>query len=119
VNANNITGKRYEQHFEDAGFKVEPAVPNQGRGAAKLRIEAVRRIMSKCRFHEETTEAGREALTAYHERRDEERNVGLGPEHNWASHACDAFGLMAICYEDPARTQAFSQKINYPKVGVA
>jgi phage terminase large subunit len=34
----------------------------------------------------------------YHERRDENRNVGLGPEHDWSSHAVDAFGYMAITY---------------------
>ena len=41
---------------------------------------------------QKTTEAGREALGYYHERRDENRNVGLRPEHSWASHAADAFG---------------------------
>jgi hypothetical protein len=23
----------------------------------------------------------------------------LGPDHDWSSHASDAFGLMAVCYE--------------------
>lgn len=32
---------------------------------------------------------------------DEKRNVGLGPEHDWSSHAADAFGYMAIAYEEP------------------
>jgi phage terminase large subunit len=26
----------------------------------------------------------------------EQRSVGLGPSHDWSSHAADAFGLMAI-----------------------
>jgi hypothetical protein len=26
-------------------------------------------------------------LGYYHERKDENRNVGLGPEHDWSSHA--------------------------------
>jgi hypothetical protein len=30
---------------------------------------------------------GRDALGYYHERQDEKRNVGLGPEHDWSSHA--------------------------------
>ena len=47
---------------------------------------------------QKTTEAGREALGYYHERRDENRNVGLRPEHSWASHAADAFGCLdGIC----------------------
>ena len=101
VNANNVTGKRYMDHLRDAGFEVPQPVPNQGRGAAMMRIEAVRRIMPMCWFNEATTEAGRDALGFYHERRDEQRSLGLGPEHDWSSHAADAFGLMAISYDDP------------------
>ena len=52
-------------------------------------------------FNEKTTEAGRDALGYYHERKDENRNVGIGPEHDWSSHAADAFGYMAISYEEP------------------
>lgn len=48
------------------------------------------------------TAAGVEALAAYHERRDPVRNVDLGPEHDWSSHAADAFGLMWVAYEEPA-----------------
>jgi hypothetical protein len=47
-------------------------------------------------FDEEKTEAGRDALGFYHERRDSERNIGLGPEHDWSSHGADSFGLMAV-----------------------
>jgi phage terminase large subunit len=47
VNANNITGKRFEDHLRDAEFQVE-VVKNQGKGAAAMRIEAVRRILPKC-----------------------------------------------------------------------
>jgi phage terminase large subunit len=118
VNENNITGKRYEQHWRDAEFKVEPPIKNQGRGAASLRIEAVRRLFPQISFNETTTEPGRDALGFYHERKDEERGVGLGPEHDWSSHCADAFGLMAICYEEPSRKKAFSRKIEYPALGV-
>jgi phage terminase large subunit len=117
VNENNILGKRYEDHLRDAGFDVR-SVKNQGRGAASMRIEAVRRIFSKCCFNETTTEAGRDALGYYHERKDEDRNIGLGPEHDWSSHAADAFGLMAVDYEDPARGKAFSRKLEYKPLGV-
>ena len=61
VNANSITGLRYADHLKDAEFQVE-VKPNQGSGAAKMRIEAVRRLFPKCWFNEATTEAGRDAL---------------------------------------------------------
>ncbi len=70
-------------------------------GAAAMRIEAVRRLLPKCWFNEATTEAGRDALGFYHEKRDDSRSVGLGPEHDWSSHAADAFGLMWVTYEVP------------------
>jgi phage terminase large subunit len=100
VETSAVSGKKYSQHWEDAGFQVE-TVPNQGAGAAMLRIEAVRRILPRCWFNESTTEAGRDALGFYHEKRDETRNVGLGPSHDWSSHCADSFGLMAIAYEEP------------------
>ncbi len=117
VAANNITGKRYEDHLREAGFAVEPPVKNQGPGAAMMRIEALRRLGPQLWFNEETTEPGREALGFYHERKDETRNVGLGPEHDWSSHAADALGLMAICYEQPGRATGFNRPIRYAEQG--
>jgi len=52
-----------------------------------------------------------------HERKDDVRNVGLGPEHDWSSHAADALGLMAICYEAPGRTAGFNRPIRYADGG--
>jgi phage terminase large subunit len=104
VNENAITGKRYEDHLREAGFEVS-VVKNQGKGAAMMRVEAARRLFPQIWFDEAATEAGRDALGFYHERRDETRSVGLGPEHDWSSHAADAFGLMCVAYEKPARQQ--------------
>jgi phage terminase large subunit len=101
VATNSISGKQYVDHLREAGFDVAEPVSNQGAGAAMMRIEAVRRILPRCWFAEGPTEAGRDALGYYHERKDEARNVGLGPAHDWSSHAADAFGLMAIVYEEP------------------
>lgn len=84
----------------DAGFEAR-VIPNQGAGAARARIEAVRRLLPSIWFNEATTEGGREALGFYHEKRDEKRGIGLGAEHDWSSHAADAFGLMCIVYEAP------------------
>jgi phage terminase large subunit len=118
VNVNNITGKQYKHHFAEAEFNVPEPTPNQGAGAAAMRIEAVRRVFPKVWFNEKTTADGRLALGFYHEKKDELRNVGMGPDHDWSSHAADAFGLMAINYEEPSRTRAFSRKLEYPKIGI-
>ncbi len=119
VNANNVTGKTYKDHWEEAGFTCEPPVPNQGKGAASMRIEAVRRLGPKMWFNETTTEDGRQALGFYHEKKDEVRNVGLGPDHDWSSHAADGFGLMAVCYEEPGRAAAFNRPLQYAKASYA
>ncbi len=88
----------YESAMQQAGYSVE-VVPNQGKGAASTRIEALRRTFPAMYFHEEKVQAGLEALGWYHEKRDEIRGIGLGPEHDWASHSSDAAGLMACVYE--------------------
>lgn len=95
----------YESALRDAEFRVE-VIPNQGKGAASKRIEAARRIFPKCWFNAPKVEAaGLLALGYYHEKIDEERNVGLGAEHDWSSHCADAFGLMAVAYEKQLREQ--------------
>ena len=88
----------YESAMKDAGFKVT-VVPNQGKGAAMARIEESRRLFGSIRFNSATTESLRDALGFYHERRHEQRDVGLGPDHDWSSHFADAFGLMSIAHE--------------------
>ena len=90
----------YESALTSAGLEVL-VVPNQGKGAAMNRIEATRRLFPSIWMNEATTEAGREALGAYHPKKNESRNVDLGPEHDWSSHAADAFGLMCVSYEPP------------------
>lgn len=92
----------YESALRSAQFEVT-VVPNQGKGAAKMRIEAARRLFPSIWFNKDTTEPGRDALGWYHEKKSEDdRNVGLGPEHDWSSHGADAFGLMCVVYEPPA-----------------
>lgn len=108
INANSITGKRYVDHLREAGFDCLDPIPNQGRGAAMMRVEAARRLFPRIWFNEATTESGRDALAYYHERKDERRNIGLGPEHDWSSHAADAFGLMCVAYEEPTNDKAWT-----------
>lgn len=102
----------YKSFFESAGYSVT-VVPNQGKGAAKMRVEAARRLFPSIWFNEATTEGGRDALGWYHEKRDEARGIGLGPEHDWSSHSADSFGLMCVAYEEPK----VAKKLKYPKLG--
>lgn len=90
----------YASFFRQAGYTVT-VIPNQGKGAAKMRVEAARRLFPAMWFNEETTEGLRDALGWYHEKKDDDRDIGLGPEHDWSSHSADAFGLMAVAYEEP------------------
>jgi phage terminase large subunit len=108
----------YESALRDAGYTVT-VVPNQGRGAAKARIEEGRRLFPSMRFDAEKCAAGLEALGWYHERKDPVRNVGLGPEHDWASHGADAFGLMCVAHEVPQKvdTSRFEQRYTHATGG--
>lgn len=90
----------YESALRAAGFQVQ-VVANQGAGAAMKRVEAARRLFPSM-WLDEKCQPGLDALGWYHERRDDERGIGLGPEHDWSSHGADAFGLAAVAYEMPS-----------------
>lgn len=90
----------YETAFRGAGYETV-VVPNQGKGAAMARVEEARRLFPRMRFDEGKCSAGLDALGWYHAKKDENRDVDLGPEHDWASHSADAFGLGCIAYEEP------------------
>jgi len=107
-----------EGFLHDAGFTVE-SIPNQGAGAVLSRIEAARRMFPSCRFHDENTKGGREALGWYHEKRDETRGLGLGPEHDWASHGADAFGLVAVYRQGIHQADSWDTPIRRNLAGVA
>ena len=97
-----------EGFLRQAGFAVT-TVSNQGRGAAMKRVEAARVMFPACRFNDEKTKHGREALGWYHAKIDEKRGIDLGPEHDWSSHAADAFGLVAVFW-DMEKTSKMSDK---------
>ena len=103
VKQDQVYDASYEKFFREAGYAVT-VVPNQGAGAALKRVESARRLFPSIWFNEATCQPGIDALGWYHEKRDEERNIGLGPEHDWASHGADAFGLMCVAYEQPKTT---------------
>lgn len=84
--------------------------PIQGKGAALKRVEAGRRLFPSIWFDAEPCSPGLDALGWYHEKHDEARNIGLGPEYDWASHGADAFGLMCVAYEQPQKKQVFKKR---------
>jgi phage terminase large subunit len=106
-----IVDATYKSAVEAAGWDCI-TVPNQGTGAAAMRVDAGRRLFPRMRFNADTTEGGRDALGWYHEKIDEQRNIGLGPEHDWSSHAADAFGLMCIVYEEEPSKKPLPQITN-------
>jgi len=62
-------------------------------------------------FNQATTQPGLDALGAYHEKKDDARGIGLGPNHDWSSHGADSFGLMASTYEEPRSTAPVRRNI--------
>ena len=107
----------YESAIAAAGYDVT-VVTNQGKGAAKARIEAGRRFFTSFRFNEATTSGGLEALGWYHEKKDEARDIGLGPEHDWSSHAADGFGLICVVAESIFNEDEDMKPIQYSDVGI-
>jgi phage terminase large subunit len=105
ANHSNVTGTRFVDHISAAGFTAD-VIENMGRGADIRRIESARRLFPSIWFNQLTTQAGIDALGWYHEKRDETRNIGLGPDHDWSSHGADAFGLMCVAYEEPREKAA-------------
>lgn len=105
-----IAALPFADHIRQAGFKVV-SVENQGRGAALKRIEAARRLFPSIWFNAETCQPGLDALGWYHEKRDENRSIGLGPDHDWSSHCADAFGLMAVAYEAPRQEKKARERV--------
>lgn len=112
ANHEKISRVTYESKLREAGFNVR-VYPNKI-GAKMIRIDAARRLFPSITFHATKCAAGLDALGWYHEKWDEDRGVGLGPEHDWASHGADAFGLMCIAYEAPKQ----AQKIAYSTRGI-
>jgi phage terminase large subunit len=66
------------------------------------RVQEGRRLFPQMYFDADKCAPGLEALGWYHEKRDPKRgDIGLGPDHDWSSHAADAFGLMCVAHKPP------------------
>jgi len=91
------TGKSRVEMLEGLGFRT--------RIAPKLSvedgIEAVRRLIPRTWIDEKRCELGLRAIRDYREKRDEKRRLGMGPLHDWTSHAADALRYLAVAYEEP------------------
>ena len=68
---------------------MQTTLPREIKGAATTGASACRAQYG--------SDCGKHAAT----RQDKQRSVVLGPEHDWSSNAADAFGYMAIAYEEP------------------
>lgn len=117
VDPDKVSGKRYADHWRDAGFDVEEPYRGYGSGivgAASQRVEAARRLFARIWFNEATTEEGRISLGWYHAKIDEKTGKDMGPDHDWSSHDADAFGMMCALYREPQTT---SSEVMAPKFG--
>ena len=80
------------------------------------RINAARRVIQRCSFHEANTEAGRDGLSAWSYVYDEERKeFSKEPDHNWASHPGDGFSYGAMIMEE---RQPVTEKEELPIKGL-
>lgn len=110
----NVFASSYESALRSAGYSVT-VIPNQGAGAAMARVDAARKLFPQIWFDVEKCAGLIDALGWYHEKRDETRDIGLGPEHDWSSHGADAFGAMCIDWRPPMSSMA--QEYALPNYG--
>lgn len=76
-------------------FEVVPRLPRQDG------IEAVRSFLPRCWFNYAKTNRGVEALRQYKKRWDEKKkSFSDEPDHDWTSHAADAFRQLALKYKE-------------------
>lgn len=115
VQHDKVFAVSYQSALEQAGYTVT-VVKNQGQGAAMARVAALRRLFPNMWFNEDTTVGGIDALSWYHAKIDEVRQIDLGPEHDWASHGADAAGLMAVVAEIELKQDKWNNEIDYSRM---
>lgn len=72
-------------------FDIVPNIPVQDG------IEATRRILMRCWFDKDKCKSGINALKSYHKEYDEKKKIFKSrPEHDWSSHASDAFRYLSV-----------------------
>jgi phage terminase large subunit len=85
-------------------------VPNQSVADG---INAARLLLPRCYFDRAKTAQGLECLRQYREKRDEKRDVSMGPLHDFTSHAADAFRYAALAIQEPLLERAKNQRRAY------
>lgn len=93
------TGKSREEILRSLGIRqldVAPKLPiNDG-------INAVRMLLPTCWFDKTKCHKGLEALRFYQREYDStNKKYKDKPKHDWASHGCDAFRVLAMCLKPP------------------
>lgn len=68
-------------------------------------IDALRMLLPRCWIDARKCATGLEALKSYREKFDEKRGIGLGPLHDWSSHASDAARYMAVALQEQTQTK--------------
>ena len=72
-------------------FDIAPNIPIQDG------IESVRRTLLKCYFSKKHCKNGINALKSYHKEYDDKKKIFKNrPEHDWSSHASDAFRYFSV-----------------------
>lgn len=86
-------------------------------------INAARRTLPRCIFHERCEEQGIAALENYHRKWDPDKKVlSKNPDHDWSSHLADAFRYLALAwqeeYKPPVKVQlpVASQEITLAQI---
>lgn len=73
-------------------------VPDSGR---EDRINAARKVVRSCSWHQDKTEKGRDGLTSWcYEYDEERREFSKEPRHDWASHDGDAYSYGALIMQE-------------------
>ena len=121
IAANNITGKRYEDHLRDAGFAVEPPVKNQGKGAAMMRIEALRRLGPQLawsyRHKWPLRSVGSMKRPPRPAAKRSASTTSARTTPATSASARSTTGHRMICWEQPGRAGAFNRVIKYADGG--
>lgn len=78
-------------------------------------INACRIVLPRCWFDAERCDLGLKALRHYHAIVDTKRDDLKGPEHDWSSHAADAFRYFAVTWKGHLPTEAPKRDYRSPE----
>jgi hypothetical protein len=92
------TGVSRRETLEKLGIRpIKTVERSRDSQAVLMGIDAARNALSECWFDKDKCARGLVSLEAYHAVYDEERRkLGNSPEHDWTSHAADAFRTFAV-----------------------